>query len=243
MDLTKQPNIKKALGRLQFCICSKQGILTNFTKITHERLQTLAIFWTEKSHHSLFTTLSLQIEILYVAQCAAIPTITKLVFSAIPNEGFKVAPEIAKYYHWGTVFARTLVGLTKFEVYLFYPLSMQPSLMANGAIPSINSDLAELHSSPCIMKLLKNERYGNDDDESLAMITIKQRVQLWRISELVDQLRRESTVIGYFWIPNIPFLLILQSSNDFLNACVDEILWYQEDKNDQRWQLSPTRNG
>jgi imidazolonepropionase-like amidohydrolase len=100
--------------------------------------------------------------------------ITKLVFQHT-NEGFKVAPEIAKYTMGASVFADWWAY--KMEVY--YSTAFNAAILtANGAITSINSDDAELIRH-LYHEAAKTQRYGSlTDDQAIALITINPAKQL-----------------------------------------------------------------
>ncbi|MFT7204167.1 MAG: imidazolonepropionase-like amidohydrolase, partial [Algoriphagus sp.] len=104
----------------------------------NERLQTLADILDGKiiiHCHSYRAD-----EIYMLINVARDFNISKLVFQHT-NEGFKVAPEIAKYTMGASVFADWWAY--KFEVY--YSTAFNAAILnANGAITSINSDSAEL---------------------------------------------------------------------------------------------------
>jgi imidazolonepropionase-like amidohydrolase len=100
--------------------------------------------------------------------------ITKLVFQHT-NEGFKVAPEIAKYTMGASVFADWWAY--KMEVY--YSTAFNAAILtANGALTSINSDDAELIRH-LYHEAGKTQRYGSlTDDQAIALITINPAKQL-----------------------------------------------------------------
>jgi imidazolonepropionase-like amidohydrolase len=158
--------------------------------------------------------------------------ISKLVFQHT-NEGFKVAPEIAKYTMGASVFADWWAY--KFEVY--YSTAFNAAILnANGAITSINSDSAELIRH-LYHEAAKTQRYGGmTDDESLAMITINPARQLG-ISELVGSIEEgkqadlvifDQHPLSVYTVPQMTF--------------VDGVKYFdiKEDKNDQRLAVSPT---
>jgi imidazolonepropionase-like amidohydrolase len=158
--------------------------------------------------------------------------ISKLVFQHT-NEGFKVAPEIAKYTMGASVFADWWAY--KFEVY--YSTAFNAAILnANGAITSINSDSAELIRH-LYHEAAKTQRYGGmTDDESLAMITINPARQLG-ISDLVGSIEEgkqgdlvifDQHPLSVYTIPQMTF--------------VDGVKYFdiKEDKNDQRLAVSPT---
>lgn len=100
--------------------------------------------------------------------------ITNIVFSHV-NEGFKVAPELAKYTMGASVFADWWAY--KFEVY--YSTAFNAAiLMENGVITSINSDSGELIRH-LYHEAGKAQRYGElNDEQTLALITINPAKQL-----------------------------------------------------------------
>ncbi|SHM71846.1 Imidazolonepropionase [Cyclobacterium lianum] len=100
--------------------------------------------------------------------------IDKIVFSHV-NEGFKVAPELAKYTMGASVFADWWAY--KFEVY--YSTAYNAAILTkNGVITSINSDSAELIRH-LYHEAAKTQRYGElTDEEALALITINPARQL-----------------------------------------------------------------
>lgn len=100
--------------------------------------------------------------------------IDKIVFSHV-NEGFKVAPELAKYTMGASVFADWWAY--KFEVY--YSTAYNAAILTkNGVVTSINSDSDELIRH-LYHEAAKTQRYGGlTDDEALALITINPAKQL-----------------------------------------------------------------
>ncbi len=100
--------------------------------------------------------------------------IKKLVFQHV-NEGFKVAPELAKYGAMASVFADWWAY--KFEVY--YSTAYNAAILTrNGVTTSINSDDGELMRH-LYHEAGKTQKYGAlTDDESLALITINPAKQL-----------------------------------------------------------------
>lgn len=100
--------------------------------------------------------------------------IDKIVFSHV-NEGFKVAPELAKYTMGASVFSDWWAY--KFEVY--YSTAYNAAILTkNGVITSINSDSAELIRH-LYHEAAKTQRYGGlSDQEALALITINPARQL-----------------------------------------------------------------
>ncbi|WP_226389306.1 amidohydrolase family protein [Penaeicola halotolerans] len=100
--------------------------------------------------------------------------IEKLVFQHT-NEGFKVAPELAKYTMGASVFADWWAY--KFEVY--YSTAYNAAiLMENGVVTSINSDSGELIRH-LYHEAGKTQRYGGlSDEQALSLITINPAKQL-----------------------------------------------------------------
>lgn len=100
--------------------------------------------------------------------------IDKIVFSHV-NEGFKVAPELAKYTMGASIFSDWWAY--KFEVY--YSTAFNAAVLTrNGVVTSINSDSGELIRH-LYLEAAKSQRYGElDDDEALALITINPARQL-----------------------------------------------------------------
>ncbi|MBT6582330.1 MAG: amidohydrolase family protein, partial [Bacteroidetes Order II. Incertae sedis bacterium] len=90
------------------------------------------------------------------------------------NEAFKVAPELAAYGAYASVFADW--WSYKFEVY--YSTSYNAAiLMRNGVVTSINSDSGELNRH-LYHEAAKSQRYGGlTDAEALSMITIYPAIQ------------------------------------------------------------------
>ena len=100
--------------------------------------------------------------------------IDKICFQHV-NEGFKVAPELAKFGATASVFADWWAY--KFEVY--YSTAWNAAILTrNGVVTSINSD------SPDFIRHLyhqaaKTQRYGGlTDDEALKLITLNPAIQL-----------------------------------------------------------------
>jgi imidazolonepropionase-like amidohydrolase len=100
--------------------------------------------------------------------------ITKLVFQHV-NEGFKVAPELAKFGAGASVFADWWAY--KFEVY--YSTAYNAAILTkNGVTTSINSDSDELIRH-LYHEAGKTQKYGDlSDDQALALITINPAKQL-----------------------------------------------------------------
>ena len=100
--------------------------------------------------------------------------VKKICFQHV-NEGFKVAPELANFGAYASVFADWWAY--KFEVY--YSTAYNAAILTrNGVVTSINSD------SPDLIRHLyheaaKTQHYGGlSDDEALALITINPAKQL-----------------------------------------------------------------
>jgi imidazolonepropionase-like amidohydrolase len=91
------------------------------------------------------------------------------------NEGFKVAPELAKFGAMASVFSDW--WSYKFEVY--YSTAYNAAILTrNGVITSINSDSGELIRH-LFHEAAKTKRYGKlTDNEALALITINPARQL-----------------------------------------------------------------
>ncbi len=100
--------------------------------------------------------------------------VDKIVFQHV-NEGFKVAPELAKFGAMASVFADWWAY--KFEVY--YSTAYNAAILTrNGVITSINSDSEELIRH-LFHEAGKAQKYGGlSDDEALALITINPAIQL-----------------------------------------------------------------
>jgi imidazolonepropionase-like amidohydrolase len=100
--------------------------------------------------------------------------VKRLVFQHV-NEGFKVAPELAKFGAMASVFADWWAY--KFEVY--YSTAYNAAILTrNGVVTSINSDDAELMRH-LYHEAAKTQKYGNlSDDEALALITLNPAKQL-----------------------------------------------------------------
>ena len=100
--------------------------------------------------------------------------VKRLVFQHV-NEGFKVAPELAKFGAMASVFADWWAY--KFEVY--YSTAYNAAILTkNGVVTSINSDDAELMRH-LYHEAGKTQKYGAlTDDEALSLITINPAKQL-----------------------------------------------------------------
>ena len=91
------------------------------------------------------------------------------------NEGFKIAPELAKFGASASVFADWWAY--KFEVY--YSTAYNAAILTrNGVVTSINSDSGELIRH-LYHEAGKTQKYGGlTDEEALALITINPAIQL-----------------------------------------------------------------
>lgn len=91
------------------------------------------------------------------------------------NEGFKVAPELAEFGAYASIFSDWWAY--KFEVY--YSTAYNAAILTkNGVITSINSDSPELIRH-LYHEAAKSQRYGGlSDNEALRMITINPAMQL-----------------------------------------------------------------
>lgn len=157
--------------------------------------------------------------------------IDKIVFSHV-NEGFKVAPELAKYTMGASVFSDWWAY--KFEVY--YSTAYNAAILTkNGVITSINSDSAELIRH-LYHEAAKTQRYGGlSDEEALALITINPARQLG-----IDQ-----------WVGSIEegkqADLVLFDKHPLSIYAIPQMTWVdgikyfdrEEDKTDQRLKVDP----
>ena len=100
--------------------------------------------------------------------------VSKLCFQHV-NEGFKVAPELAKFGAGASVFSDWWAY--KFEVY--YSTAYNAAILVrNGVVTSINSDSGELIRH-LYHEAAKTQRYGDlTDNEALRLITINPATQL-----------------------------------------------------------------
>ncbi len=149
------------------------------------------------------------------------------------NEAFKVAPELAAYGAYASVFADW--WSYKFEVY--YSTSYNAAiLMRNGVVTSINSDSGELNRH-LYHEAAKSQRYGGlTDAEALSMITINPAIQLGiqdrvgsiEIGKDGDLTLFDGHPLSVYAIPAMTF--------------VDGIKYFDrfEDADDMRLQISPT---
>ncbi|MCC5938886.1 MAG: amidohydrolase family protein [Lunatimonas sp.] len=158
--------------------------------------------------------------------------IDKIVFSHV-NEGFKVAPELAKYTMGASIFSDWWAY--KFEVY--YSTAYNAAVLAkNGVITSINSDSGEVIRH-LYHEAAKTQRYGGlSDQEALAMITINPAKQLGiddlvgsiEVGKQADLVLFDKHPLSIYAIPQMTF--------------VDGIKYFdrKEDDSDQRLKVSPT---
>ncbi len=100
--------------------------------------------------------------------------VSRLCFQHV-NEGFKVAPELAKFGAGASVFSDWWAY--KFEVY--YSTAYNAAILVrNGVVTSINSDSGELIRH-LYHEAAKTQRYGDlTDNEALRLITINPATQL-----------------------------------------------------------------
>lgn len=100
--------------------------------------------------------------------------VNKICFQHV-NEGFKVAPELAKFGAHASVFSDWWAY--KFEVY--YSTAYNAAILAeNGVVTSINSDSGELIRH-LYHEAAKSQKYGDlSDNDALKLITINPAIQL-----------------------------------------------------------------
>jgi len=100
--------------------------------------------------------------------------VNKVCFQHV-NEGFKVAPELAEFGAYASVFSDWWAY--KFEVY--YSTAYNAAILTkNGVITSINSDSRELIRH-LYHEAAKSQRYGGlSDNEALSLITLNPAIQL-----------------------------------------------------------------
>ena len=100
--------------------------------------------------------------------------VKKICFQHV-NEGFKVAPELAEFGAYASVFSDWWAY--KFEVY--YSTAYNAAILTrNGVVTSINSDSKELIRH-LYHEAAKAQKYGRlTDNESLRLITINPAIQL-----------------------------------------------------------------
>ncbi|MEN7548498.1 amidohydrolase family protein [Rapidithrix thailandica] len=113
-------------------------------------------------------------EILMLMQVCEDYGIKKICFQHV-NEGFKIAPELAKFGAYASVFSDWWAY--KFEVY--YSTAYNAAILTNnGVTTSINSDSDELIRH-LYHEAAKTQKYGElSDEQALAMITINPAKQL-----------------------------------------------------------------
>ncbi|NNE14826.1 MAG: amidohydrolase family protein [Saprospiraceae bacterium] len=100
--------------------------------------------------------------------------VNKICFQHV-NEGFKVAPELAKFGAYASVFSDWWAY--KFEVY--YSTAYNAAILSkNGVVTSINSDSRELIRH-LFHEAAKTQKYGNlSDNDALKLITFNPAIQL-----------------------------------------------------------------
>jgi len=100
--------------------------------------------------------------------------VEKICFQHV-NEGFKVAPELAEFGAYASVFSDWWAY--KFEVY--YSTAYNAAILTkNGVVTSINSDSRELIRH-LYHEAAKTQKYGGlSDNEALKLITINPSIQL-----------------------------------------------------------------
>ncbi len=100
--------------------------------------------------------------------------VNKICFQHV-NEGFKVAPELAEFGAYASVFSDWWAY--KFEVY--YSTAYNAAILTkNGVVTSINSDSRELIRH-LYHEAAKTQKYGGlTDNEALRLITINPAIQL-----------------------------------------------------------------
>ena len=100
--------------------------------------------------------------------------VDKITFQHV-NEGFKVAPELAEFGAYASVFSDWWAY--KFEVY--YSTAYNAAILTkNGVVTSINSDSQELIRH-LYHEAAKAQKYGGlTDNEALSLITINPAIQL-----------------------------------------------------------------
>ncbi len=157
--------------------------------------------------------------------------VEKIVFSHV-NEGFKVAPELAKYTMGASVFSDWWAY--KFEVY--YSTAYNAAILTeNGVTTSINSDSGELIRH-LYHEAAKTQRYGGlTDQQALALITINPAKQLG-IDQYVGSLEegKQADLVIFKGHP-LSIYAVPQMT------IVDGIKYFdiKEDKNDQRLKVDP----
>ncbi len=158
--------------------------------------------------------------------------IDKIVFSHV-NEGFKVAPELAKYTMGASVFSDWWAY--KFEVY--YSTAYNAAvLVRNGVLTSVNSDSGEVIRH-LYHEAGKSQKYGDlSDEEALSLITINPAIQLgidqWvgslEVGKHGDLAIFENHPLSIYAIPE---MTIIEGVTYFDRS---------EDEADQRLKVNPT---
>jgi imidazolonepropionase-like amidohydrolase len=159
--------------------------------------------------------------------------IKKITFQHV-NEGFKVAPELAKFGASASVFADWWAY--KFEVY--YSTAYNATILTkNGVLTSINSDSQD-YIRHLYHEAAKTQRYGGlTDDEALALITINPAKQLGienkvgslEVGKDADVVIFDNHPLSIYGIPQI--------------TIVDGIIRFdrQNDADDQRLDVDPIK--
>ncbi len=113
-------------------------------------------------------------EILMLMNVLSDYGVDKITFQHV-NEGFKVAPELAEFGAYASVFSDWWAY--KFEVY--YSTAYNAAILTkNGVVTSINSDSRELIRH-LYHEAAKAQKYGDlSDNEALRLITINPAIQL-----------------------------------------------------------------
>lgn len=159
--------------------------------------------------------------------------IKKITFQHV-NEGFKVAPELAKFGASASVFADWWAY--KFEVY--YSTAYNATILTrNGVLTSINSDSQD-YIRHLYHEAAKTQRYGGlTDDEALALITINPAKQLGienkvgslEVGKDADVVIFDNHPLSIYGVPQI--------------TIVDGIIRFdrQNDADDQRLDVDPIK--
>jgi len=131
-------------------------------------------------------------EILMLMNVLSDYGVNKICFQHV-NEGFKVAPELAEFGAYASVFSDWWAY--KFEVY--YSTAYNAAILTkNGVITSINSDSRELIRH-LYHEAAKTQKYGGlTDNEALRLITInpaRRAISLYSISIRCLSMRYRST--------------------------------------------------
>jgi imidazolonepropionase-like amidohydrolase len=160
--------------------------------------------------------------------------IDKICFQHV-NEGFKVAPELAKFGATASVFADWWAY--KFEVY--YSTAWNAAILArNGVITSINSDSPD-YIRHLYHQAAKTQRYGDlTDDEALALVTINPAIQLG-IDKRVGSIEvgKDGDIAIFSAHPLSIYAVPLMT-------IVDGVVYFdkENDPDDMRIQLDPKEN-